>query len=551
MKNESLNAKVLRFFNTIRYLKPQQIAYRIFYKFRKLTIQPQKSSGLADWQQSWHSSSYYNSPLISKWHFDFLGEKARLVGDDWNDKSKSKLWLYNLHYFDLLNANDSEEQFDIHQQLVEKWITDNPPMIGNGWEPYTLSLRLVNWVKWLSYHQVKDPLILDSLVTQSVALSKQLEFHILANHLFANAKALVFVGAFIKGDEGKFFLTKGLSILDKEVAEQFLADGGHFERSPMYHAILLWDMCDLLNLAQIAGIEKLETHISGWIKVIRKGLYFHSKMSHLDGEVSFFNDSTQGISPSLKILLEYTENLGIDHQFDTLYPSTTWLQDCGYVVVDIAPESKAILDLALVGPDYQPGHAHADTLSFELSLFGKRVFVNSGISQYNVGTERDWQRSTAAHNTVEINGENSSDVWGGFRVGRRAYPFDISINNAVDVGVDISGGHDGYQQLKGQPIHQRNWSFKDNEMVVTDAIQGSFDSAKAYFYLHPDIKITQKNMNQYVLSVLDRTVHLEFIGVLLCEIKETCWYPSFGQSIPNLCFVGHFQKNKIITKVNW
>ena len=80
----------------------------------------------------------------------------------------------------------------------------------------------------------------------------------------------------------------------------------------------------------------------------------------------------------------------------------------------------ALLDVAPVGPDYLPGHAHADTLSFELSLFGQRVLVNSGTSQYEAGPERSRQRGTAAHNTVIVDGHDSSEVWAGFRVARRA-----------------------------------------------------------------------------------------------------------------------------------
>ena len=82
---------------------------------------------------------------------------------------------------------------------------------------------------------------------------------------------------------------------------------------------------------------------------------------------------------------------------------------------------KLLLDVASIGPDYLPGHGHADTLSFEMSLFGKRTLVNRGISQYGIEV-RQVERGTAAHNTVVINNENSSEVWSGFRVARRARP---------------------------------------------------------------------------------------------------------------------------------
>ena len=69
-----------------------------------------------------------------------------------------------------------------------------------------------------------------------------------------------------------------------------------------------------------------------------------------------------------------------------------------------------------MGPDYIPGHAHADTLSFELSIGAQRVFVNSGTSEYGLSPKRLNQRKTAAHNTVEVDGKDSSQVWSGLEL---------------------------------------------------------------------------------------------------------------------------------------
>ncbi len=149
---------------------------------------------------------------------------------------------------------------------------------------------------------------------------------------------------------------------------------------------------------------------------------------HPDGEISFFNDSTFGIAASPKELFDYSSRLGI--------PITKvrkrWISkllESGYLRIDTSP-LVLLLDVALVGPDYLPGHAHADTLSFEMSLFDERIFVNSGISCYGESSERLRQRGTAAHNTVVINDQNSSEVWGGFRVARRARP---KINKIQDI----------------------------------------------------------------------------------------------------------------------
>ena len=419
--------------HTVRYLKLQQLFYQVYYRARKPRLNAQPEPALRGALTKWPGLTFMESATEDGKTFSFLGQTARL-DRDWNDPAFPKLWLYNLHYQDDLNARGAELKPELCGQMVDAWIVGNPPLQGNGWEPYCLSLRLVNWVKWFSRleaGQIK-PEWLHSLACQADALEQQLEFHILANHLFANAKALVFVGTFLGGEQGDRCLERGLKLLDKQVQEQFLADGAHFERSPMYHAILLWDMADLLTLQKASELAPLMQRADLWETRFVKGLEWLRAMTHPDRGVAFFNDATLGIAPSLSELLDYGEKLGIT----VPVPATTnQLTGCrlgssGYAVFDWPGGHRLLADVACVGPDYQPGHAHADTLSCELSLFGQRVLVNSGISQYGEGAERHRQRSTAAHNTVEVESANSSEVWAGFRVARRANPFDVDLQES-------------------------------------------------------------------------------------------------------------------------
>ena len=163
----------------------------------------------------------------------------------------SALFLYNLHYFDDLNSQNSSDRTKWHHDLIAHWILENPPAKGKGWDPYPTSLRLTNWIKWsLSGHCLSSE-AKQSLFIQTRWLARRLEWHLLGNHLFVNAKALVFSGLFFAGPEAQKWLTKGIKILSKEIPEQILPDGGHFERSPMYHALALEDMVDLVNISQV------------------------------------------------------------------------------------------------------------------------------------------------------------------------------------------------------------------------------------------------------------------------------------------------------------
>ena len=162
-------------------------------------------------------------------------------------------------------------------------------------------------------------------------------------------------------------------------------------------------------------------------------------------------------------------------------PNIWSLPSSGYFRLDLE-EASIIGDVGKIGPDYIPGHAHADTLSFEMSVYDRRLIVNSGISEYGDSVERLRQRGTAAHSTVIIDETNSSEVWGGFRVARRARPFGLQINEKEQF---INCSHDGYSIITGKPIHSRTWHYEERRLQVIDRINGGFNSVEARFHIHP------------------------------------------------------------------
>ena len=189
----------------------------------------------------------------------------------------------------------------------------------------------------------------------------------------------------------------------------------------------------------------------------------------------------------------------------------------------------AFLDLARVGPDYLPGHAHADTLSFELSLHGQRVFVNGGTSVYGNGNVRQQERGTASHNTVVVNGENSSEIWEAFRVARRAYPFDLRIGETCEETI-VSCKHDGYKRLKGKPVHNRTWYFLDGELIVEDKIFGDFENAAAFFHLNPLLSIDEISAERWRLLLPYGEVISLYLQRGTAELVTSFFAPEFGES---------------------
>ncbi len=443
--------------------------------------------------------------------FRFLNVERRIAAaSDWSRPDWPKLWLYNAHYFDDLVATDATARMAWHRAIAARWILENPPGQGAGWEPYPTSLRIVNWVKWALAGNALDEAARQSLAVQTRFLRERLEIHLLGNHLWANAKALIFAGTFFDGAEAAAWRAKGLALLGRELEEQILPDGGHFERSPMYHAIVLADLLDLLQLARLYPGLFTDEDVAAWREIVQRMHRWLRVMTHPDGGISFFNDAAFDIAPTFGALTEYAAVLGVACDQAPLAEIDA-LADSGYVRLQIG-SAVMIADVGEIGPDHLPGHAHADTLSFELSLQGQRVLVNGGTSTYEVTAERQRQRGTAAHNTVVVDGADSSEVWSSFRVARRARPLAVAWGRDGDA-LWLWAGHDGYRRLPGKVIHRRRWRLDPKGLSVEDALEGRYKSAEARFHVLPGEKFTWT------------------VDWASGRLAVATWHPRFGQSI--------------------
>lgn len=546
----------LTYWHTIKYLKPIQFYGRIWFRLVRpyIDLRPAPPLRLLS-DRDWMAPARRKASLVGPERFFFLNKTYDLADSGWDDPSIEKLLRYNLHYFDDLNAQNAVVRSEWHRELLSHWVRENQPTVGTGWESYPTSLRIVNWIKWALEGNMLPPENVQSLATQVRWLSRRLEIHLLGNHLFANAKALVFAGLFFDGSEASTWLEKGLRIIDREVQEQILADGGHFERSTMYHALALEDMLDLCNVTTAfndAIPVRWQSTILGWRERVDAMRAWLAAMCHPDGEICYFNDAAMGIAPAPIELEQYAVRLGFPRR-STSIQRITHLMDSGYIRIE-QDEVVAVLDVAPIGPDYLPGHAHADTLSFELSLFGKRVFVNSGTSCYGTSVERLRQRGTGAHNTVVIDGQDSSEVWAGFRVARRARP--VGLRVICNGEIIVRCAHDGYRRLQGTPQHLRQWLFGKNMLVVEDHILGDFEHAEVRFHLHPSITLSDifidSDRGCEILLKLPQgqDIHLSIEGGVLRK-QITTWHPEFGCSKKNFCLIGEFNCSVFRTSVKW
>jgi uncharacterized heparinase superfamily protein len=532
------------YFHTLRYLRPIQVVGRIRFKL----LRPRPDLRAPPPRRI--SSHPYITPILAP--VSMLGPNRfrflNLVGtcsakEHWAGNGRSQLWAYNLNYFDDLNAVNAAERHSWHDGLIERWIEENPPGAGIGWDSYPVSRRLVNWIKWSLAGNLLTGKAYQSLAVQARWLDRRIELHLQGNHVFANAKALIHAGLFFEGKEAERWLRRGLSLLRTELAEQVLADGGHFERSPMYHAGFVEDLLDIIGIALAYG-RPIE---ASWEATMVRMMTWLGTMSHPDGEIAFFNDAAFGISPAAAQLRAYAVRLTVKLD-SSIRRGLDPLVSSGYLCMDLPP-FFIICDVAPIGPDHLPAHAHADTLSFEMSYKARRVFVNSGTSEYGLGEERQRQRGTAAHNTVVVDGEDSSEVWAGFRVARRARARLLRVSDEDSV-INLVGEHDGYRRLPGRNLHRRSWTLNAHQLLIEDTVEGPFRSANCYFHLHPEIDVSR--LGERDLQLVDsrdlRLVML-FEGAASIEVFDSTWHSEFGLATTNRCIVVRFDGPRLITRI--
>ena len=316
----------------------------------------------------------------------------------------------------------------------------------------------------------------------------------------------------------------------------------------MYHNIIAGDVLDLLEAARMAPGRLTDALVDSLRQSATAMIAWADVMSHGDGKPSFFNDCAMEIAPPCAALQRHAVELGVPlpavrgEQLRRLAPS-------GYARAQAGP-ALLIADVGDIGPDYLPGHAHADSLSFEISLHGRRLLVNSGTSVYAIGAQRSSERGTAAHNTIVVDGQDSSEVWSSFRVARRARVHDV-VAEAEGDRLVIEGAHDGYRRLQGQVTHHRRWALTGSELFVEDTLSGRPRSAEAFWHFHPEVSL--EAIDPAVWNILrggSVIAQVRFEGGET-RMEDGVWAPEFGRLIPNQRLRVKLSGNRLLSSWRW
>jgi uncharacterized heparinase superfamily protein len=412
--------------------------------------------------------------------------KVTLLGttgdlSDWQHADAPQLWRFHLHYWDwawgLAAAQDQAAARAIFARLWRSWRQDCPFGRGDAWLPYPAALRAWSWCGQYRHLVAGSDLQHDfqrEIWAHAGFLRRHLEYDVGGNHLIKGLKALAGLGVFL-GDE--HLLAGALRRLEAQLAVQILPDGGHYERAPAYHCQVLADLIDVAGLLAATGREPGElagviARMRRWLGAVRVPSVFpaatvFSANPVASGSTVFPESTVPLLNDGFPVPGALVAALAPDPAPDIpllVLPETGLIRAAAgswHLVADVGPPCPADL----------PAHAHADTLSCLLHAGGEPLLVDTGTSTYAAGPVRDYERSTAAHNTAEVDGGDSTEVWGSFRAGRRARV--RGAQAAADGPVTVQAEHDGYRWLPGSPVHRRRWALTSAGLRVDDEITGT------------------------------------------------------------------------------
>ncbi|MBJ8116768.1 alginate lyase family protein [Bacillus sp. LB(2018)] len=539
-------------YNTVKFMRRKQIKSRIIYQLRKKTsrtilvleadniknnftyydpmvINTLKNSSeiVVDFQKV---NDLYNKKFtfLNNLSFEFQGEI------DWNaNPFDYRLWNFNLNYFDFLNDFSYAYLIDRDIKWVEKgteyildwWHTNKSHYNSNLWDPYVVAKRIFNISLFFSVleesSREKYKKEYGNIIKTHVNfLEKNIEEYLGANHLVMDGKGLVFGGVFLNDVS---IIKTGVNLLKRELQEQVLESGMHYEMSSSYHIEVLMHFMEVGIVLNRNGFQDEGKYFIDHIHKMFECLY---EFMMPNSEIPLINDSTLDYPIQASNILECGSLLYSDSKYLKYCPEKTGVytymlfgtegikrleemrgnpmnyeglsvhEHGGYYIIKDSLEGIGglylLFDCGSCGPEYNLGHTHADSLNVILTLGEKKVFVDTGTYTYQISKERDYLRSTAAHNTLCIDGTSSSQVWKAFRTAKRAYTHITKYDQSENY-VHISAEHDGYTKtLKGSKLFHRRTViyFKNIGIIFVDRVYGRFEkmhNLEVNYYLGQEI----------------------------------------------------------------
>lgn len=471
--------------------------------------------------------------------FTFLNRSIDLrTGDDidWQHRQLDEhplLWRLKLQSFEHLNwlvvgfdaSDDVTEIDESFRRWLVSWTENNPigeeRYLRGSWIPHSVSLRVLNWCRYVAWAERRPAsdvpdVLYRQIYKNALFLENHVEWDVGGNHLVENATALVMAGVLFR-DHDTGWLRTGVEILSAVADSQFLEDGGHFERSPMYHVMVLTRYLTVVDL-----LEKTHGELPSAIRqAAQSGTAFLRAIRAPDGRFPLLNDAVYDEVCSASCCLRYAEAIGVER---TTPDSPATLDASGYYWLGTG-RTRMLVDGGSVGPAHLPAHSHNDQLSFNLWVDRRPVIVDTGTYEYAATSRRQYSRSVAAHNTVQVRNAEPIDIGGKYLMGKRTSPevdFSETDDKAVFRGTlrkDSTFG-DGY-------VYRRRIEHRDGEWTVRDAVTETPFTSRLHF--HPSVSVRDVGEDTFVARSREDRIEISILTPTAeSRVRQSEYYPAFG-----------------------
>lgn len=438
---------------------------------------------------------------------------------------------------------------------LESWLAANPYPTGINWiMGIELGIRIVNLVYSLRFLGTEDltdrqkKTVLSFIAIHARHLSRYpSRYSSAANHAIAEALGLYVAGSYFPGfRESEKWKRTGRDIMIREVERQIYPDGGSFEHSLSYLQFVLEQV-----LVFALACRETEAEVPGNIEErLQESLDFLARLRDPNGNVPLIGDGDDSHvlklgfelldnSPWLlntgAILFDRPEWLSENAAFDQKTAfllgekalaewrrlesgeklpgfGSVYFPDSGIAVIrgETPKELLFVGDSGRLGAEPLGAHGHADALSIWLSVGGSPVFVDPGTYLFHGGGMwRNYFRSTAAHNTIRVDGLDQAEILSDFMYKKF---YGIIDPHFADIGDTItwSAGHNGYCRLKDPVIHRRFalYDKRDDGLEIEDVLQcRGRHLVESRFHFHPALSVAQAGD---VYRIVGNGVALEF-----------------------------------------
>ncbi len=467
------------------------------------------------------------------------------------------------HLSALAFVGNSEQHAGYIVRSLDSWLHANPYLRGVHWtSSLELAERLLSWA--LLYPRIAEHVARDrsfrerwlgSIYLHLARIARKLSLYSSANNHLIGELVGLFVGSscfdFWPNCSGWRDLAR--RSLEREIRIQVGEDGVNREQAISYHLFTL----ELFLLAFTIGRNTASPFSEGYAQRLRLMAEFLNTVATSSGDLPCYGDSDDARG---FLLSEGESALEVTMQLSgLLFAEPAWLRfrhtpteaaralvpdllesfphgvraptivrnlfrDAGLACARTHDGSvRLLMDFGPLGFTSMAAHGHADALSVWLAIDDEYFLVDAGTYAYHSHPEwRTYFRSTAAHNTVRVDGRDQSEMAGRFLWSSKATTRLLSFEDSPEL-VTIKAEHDGYMRLPKPVLHRRTVSFfrATANLYIEDSFRCTGQhEIELFFHMHQDAAVLSVRdgeaqigwrQRRIVFSSADNNTHWEII----------------------------------------